>query len=504
MEMSESLGAGRNPDFEDNRHRVIDAQDSSDSGAILSLGETGEVNRLEARALDYWASLLNGRQCPAIEDLDLRSSKDFDAHGILFDFTGDRGSPKISHMGAEWGEHLAGSGENGPLDETLGYSLVTHLKKHFSQIFAEQVPIDFEEVFLKSNGDSIVGHGVLLPWTSGGDQIDFILAVMNWKGSEEDGEVSDPSEQPDILLLDEEAGQRLSGEQSDEPSEADVLMLNEEFEANGTAIDGAHADGRERDERAADAIHNPPWFKVSLNAAASKPLVSRPTLPATSGSIVSQGTLARTALSAVPAGNYELTNRLDEARKLASAAIASEVRSRKALYEALGCAYDFSLAAEESPEEFLSLLDDCGLKTSDRSPMIPVVKLVFGADYDKTRLAEYATVLSHARRIGLKYGDLAPLLIGADGGLKALVNQERQLRKLERGQGADRRPKATLTDKLRAMPTQSLTDLAREGDEFTLVLARRLPDGGVAVVGEIPHDVPLLEKAARKLVAQND
>ena len=506
MEMSESLGADRNPAFDDNRHRVVDAQDSSDSGAILSLGETGDTDRLEADALNYWSSKLDGRKCPAIADLDLQSSDDFHAHGLLFDFAGDRGNPKIAHMGAELGKHLASPGENGRLDETLSYSLATHLKKHFSQVFTEQAPIDFEEVFLKSNGDSVVGHGVLLPWTSDGDQIDFVLAVMNWKESEEDGAVSDLSNQPDILLLDEEAGQRLNGEQSDEPSDADVLMLNEEFEANGTAIERAHADGTGQDGGSADAIHNPPWFKVSLNAVSSKPVAGRSNLPVPSRPIASQGTLARAALSAVSAGNLELTNRLDEARKLASAAIASEVRSRKALYEALGCAYDFSLAAEESPEEFLSLLQGCGLQTSDRSPMIPVVKLVFGADYDKTRLAEYATVLSHARRIGLKYGDLAPLLIGADGGLKALVNQERQLRKLERGQeaGAERRPRATLTDKLRAMPTQSLTDLSREGDEFTLVLARRLPDGGVAVVGEIPHDVPLLEKAARKLVARNE
>ena len=38
------------------------------------------------------------------------------------------------------------------------------------------------------------------------------------------------------------------------------------------------------------------------------------------------------------------------------------------------------------------------------APMTPVVKLVFGADYDKTRLTEYATALTHAQRIGLGRG----------------------------------------------------------------------------------------------------
>lgn len=499
--MSESLGADPNPVFDDNGYRVFDTEANSDTGGVLTLGETGDVSRLEARALNYWSSLLNGRTCPAIEDLDLEASEDFRAHGILFDFTSDRGNPRISHMGADLGAHIRSSGEDGPLDETLSYSLATRLKKHFSQIFAEQAPVDFEEVFLKSNGDSVVGHGVLLPWRSNDNDINFILAVLKWKGNEEGGKNSDLSGQPDILLLDEET----NPEPRDEPSGTDVLMLNEEFEANGTAIGAAETDGSARNGQSVDAVHNPPWFKVSLNAG-NRPSRSRPTLVASSGPIIDGDTQPGTTRPAVSAGNFELTNRLDEARKLAIAAISAEARSRKALYEALGCAYDFSLAAEEAPEEFLSLLHNCGLNTSDRSPMTPVVKLVFGANYDKTRLAEYATVLSHARRLGLKYGDLAPLMIGADGGLKALVNKERQLRKLERGQetGAERQPKAALTNKLRALPTQSLTNLSREGDEFALVIARRLPDGGVAIVGEIPRDVALLEKAARKLVAQND
>ena len=286
-------------------------------------------------------------------------------------------------------------------------------------------------------------------------------------------------------------------------------MLGEEFQADKAIINvPATTDVARtaRDGRSGGEVHNPPWFKVSLNTNDNKPLINRSELAAPSAPIVHEEAPAQTILPAASTNNLELSNRLDEARKLALAAISAEARSRKSLYEALGCAYDFALAADETPEEFQNLLLDCGLLPSDRSPMIPVVKLVFGADYDKTRLAEYATVLSHAKRLGLRYGDLAPMLIGADGGLKALVNQERQLRKLERGQhiDTDRQPKAALTDKLRAMPTHSLADLAHDGDEFTLVVARRLPDGSVAIVGEVPHDVALLEKAARKLVAQDN
>ena len=53
--------------------------------------------------------------------------------------------------------------------------------------------------------------------------------------------------------------------------------------------------------------------------------------------------------------------------------------------------------------------------------MTPVVKLVFGHDYDKTRLTEYAAVLTHAHRLGLQRGKLAEFLGDVDGGLKGVV-----------------------------------------------------------------------------------
>ena len=44
-------------------------------------------------------------------------------------------------------------------------------------------------------------------------------------------------------------------------------------------------------------------------------------------------------------------------------------------------------------------------------------------------------------------------------------------------------------------------DLADDGPEFALVMVRRIASGEIQVVGEIPDDVVLVEKAARRLVA---
>ena len=135
--------------------------------------------------------------------------------------------------------------------------------------------------------------------------------------------------------------------------------------------------------------------------------------------------------------------------------------------------------------------------------MTPIVKLVFGADYDKTRLTEYAAVLMHAHRIGVERGKLAMFLREAEGGLKGIVNAERDARKEEQGKAvADKKTvRPALAKKLRALEPLSLADLDEDGAEFALVMIRRTAAGTLEIVGEIPDDVPLVERAARKLLA---
>jgi hypothetical protein len=192
---------------------------------------------------------------------------------------------------------------------------------------------------------------------------------------------------------------------------------------------------------------------------------------------------------------------LAAAREMATQARSSEDRTRNALYEAIGRAYDFSLAAAEYTEDFEELLVDSGLTAQDRAPMTPVVKLVFGADYDKTRLTEYAAALSHAHRLELARGTLGDYLRGAEGGLKGVVKAERQLRRAESGKTdptLDQRE--LLAARLREMPPAELADIAAYGSEFALVMIRRSDDGKLVILGEVPEDAALVEKAARKLV----
>ena len=81
-------------------------------------------------------------------------------------------------------------------------------------------------------------------------------------------------------------------------------------------------------------------------------------------------------------------------------------------------AYDFSVAARRVPDDYAEILDDAGVKAQARAPMTPVVKLVFGADYDKTRLTEFAAALSHAERKEVDFGGFEAFVEACDGGLE--------------------------------------------------------------------------------------
>ena len=84
-----------------------------------------------------------------------------------------------------------------------------------------------------------------------------------------------------------------------------------------------------------------------------------------------------------------------------------------------------------------------------------------------------------------------------------MVNEERRWRKAASGKSLEPReaPRETLARKLRKLDTIALRDLASEGQEFTLLVARRLPSGEVVVIGEVPDELALLERAAKKLIA---
>ena len=387
-----------------------------------------DERRMHVRAYNHWVSLLDGRAYPAIQDLQPEKIADFGPHSVLLDFSNGLEDPTVPFLGAALRVECGIEGELHRVADVPSRSLLSRLTDHYLQIIANRAPIGFEAEFVGQRGNNTLYRGILMPFSSDGDTIDFIYGVINWK------ELVDPTIQAQLAA-----------------------------EVNAAV-------------RAAPAQPAPP-------------------------TVWADGPSAGLELEDEPAGDEliedaaPLADQLMLARESAAQVRAADTRSRAALYRALARAHDFGLAAEADPDGYARLLADAGLVVQARAPMTPLVKLVFGADYDKTRLTEFAAVLGYARRCGIGHGGLAALLDAQPGGIKAIVAAER----------AERRPAAATparaAAKLAALGRRSaLAEMLVDADEeWVLLVARREDSGRYGIVGRLPQTVATPALLARAL-----
>ena len=440
----------------DSMRGLLSGSHDQDDGAIDAPAVVGvDERRMRVRAYNYWASLLADRAYPSVEDLDLDSA-DFGSHSVLLDFTAGVENPGLAFLGNRLREESQIDEDVHYISQIPGRSLLSRLTDHYLQIIANRAPIGFEAEFVNDRGVTIMYRGILLPFSSDDDTIDFIMGVINWKEAV-------PANEAEELQLSVEQALRSAA-----PLTAPVPVW-----ADGP--DSGHFDDAFDD----DAVPGFTALDDGRDADADGPAFGEP-------------------VSVEPGDDAELADWLALARETAERAIAADSRSRGALYQAVGKAWDFVLAAEQQPDAFAALLDDAGLTVQDRAPMTPVVKLVFGAAYDKTRLAEYACVLGHAKEESVGRGELAAYLDRYPGGLKGLVKDARARRK-PAADGPDR-----IDEKLealrRAHPALILEHDAGDA-EFVVLIARAMPGGHIGIVAKAADDPALVAKLAKKAVA---
>lgn len=437
----------------DSMRGLLSGSHDQDDGAIDSPIAVGvDERRMQVRAYNYWASLLADRAYPSVEDLDLDNIDDFGPYSVLLDFTAGVDNPGLSFLGDKLRAESQIDEDVQYIREVPGRSLLSRLTDHYLQIIANRAPIGFEAEFVNDRGTTIMYRGILLPFSSDDDTIDFIMGVINWKEAA-------PADQEEELQLSVEQALR-----SAPPLTAPVPVW-----ADGP--DSEHID----DEPA-------PGFGARREVAVALPLA-----------VADEPAAMATELDE----DAGLADWLALARETAEKALAADSRSRSALYQAVGQAWDFALAAEAQPEEFAELLDDAGLKVQDRAPMTPLVKLVFGANYDKTRLAEYACVLGHAQGEGLGRGELATYLDRYPGGLKGLVKDERAKRKPA---GAAAPVADGALDALRSAHPAVILEHDAGDAEFVILIARAMPGGHIGIVAKAADDAPMLAKLSRRAV----
>lgn len=615
-----------------------------------------DERRMQVRAYNHWAGLLGDRNFPSIDDLEPGKLTDFGPYSVLLDFSDGIEDPAVRFVGAALASECDTDDGIGRLSDVPARSLLSRITDHYMQILANQAPIGFEAEFVNQREIAILYRGILLPYSSDNETIDFIFGVINWKeladqqttdelmleidqaleGVEENLDEDEPGNVLDLSSFNAEPGDTgsldtapieermprpsfgslLTPEGFDDEDEdednylpegwslsdptaetdgeyaddsADVYdddydpvtqededggaelglsrLIEDEFERaerserkpidlGALGMSDAGIDPEESSANAHDIAHEE-FFGSDEGSLEDGAAIPEEYEPETQDSEAGFGTDIGAGLAEDLSDEFEgspgsgetgteasntdsgeapfeaspqslpdfdaeaagepasfaetdgseeqgLYDCLADARELAQEARTSEDRSRTTLYAAVGRAYDFSLAANEAPQDYAELLEENGLIVQDRAPMTPVVKLVFGADYDKTRITEYAAVLSYAHRTGIAQGNLARYLAEADGGLKGVVNAERRQRREVAGKPVNEEEtvRASLAGKLRRIEGGDLADIAVKGEEFALVMIRRTADGDILVLGEIDDDIALIERAARKIVSR--
>ncbi|MEO1045968.1 MAG: hypothetical protein AAFX04_11050 [Pseudomonadota bacterium] len=472
----------------DNDHGAID-----DEAVVDRKHQFGnDERRMHVRAYNHWVMLLGDKSYPAIDDLDLDNLDDFAENSVLLDFTSGIENPAISHIGTAVAEASDISEDIAYVADIPGRSLLSRVTDHYMEIIANQAPIGFEAEFVNQKGETVLYRGILLPFSSDDDSIDFVFGVINWKT------LADQASTDELLLEVEQAldaGSDIGfdtplwqkdGEKAEEPRSADIALPEVAFGKQLAAPQPADDPVAENAPLPGQVRRDTVAFSVSASADLlhSDDLDFGLTVPQSEAEAVD----AESDTATAPEAEANLRDWLSHARELARKAQTSEDRSRTALYQAVGRAYDVSLVARREPEALAEILDQAGIVMQERAPMTPIVKLVFGSDYDKTRLTEYATALTHAHRQQLGFGELPDFLSGYEGGLKGVVREERRLRRPETAQVDPAQKLNSAYNALRQAPALSLDSLDSGDSEFAVLVTRRNAEGRMEIVAALADD----------------
>lgn len=401
-----------------------------------------DERRMHIRAYNYWASLLGERALPSIEDLNPSELHDFGSHSVLLDFTGGVENPAIAFLGSAL---AAQCGITTPIKQASDIpprTLLSRLTDHYLQIVANAAPIGFEAEFTNQRGAEIMYRGIMMPFSTDDDTIDFVYGVINWK------EVATDALSDSIAAEVKAAPAPALSVVPDAPVWADAPSARDE-EDNGD-----------------DA------FEL------------------TGDMVAAENT------------DDSLADSLARARDAAAVATASEGRTRHALYRAIGLAHAFARAAAARPDDYAELLADAGLVAQPRSPLTALVKLVFGETYDKTRLAEFVCAIDYALDHDMAPGALVDHLHEVQGGLKGLVAI---VRAAKRGAAPARASTAANRARRKLGSARPIDEQAVAFDEtgLAVVVLRQEADGSHAVIATLDSEGRLAGRvysvAARQL-----
>jgi hypothetical protein len=441
--------------------------ENASAEALLSSLKTIEPGerRKHASVFNYWLTIRGNRQFPPIRDLDPLEISDAGPWSVLLEMIGGGEDAVVRHFGQE----IRGGLEVEKIGDAPNPSLLSCIHAKLPIVAACREAFAFEDAFETQEGKRRCWV-TLLPFSANGTWIDFVYGYVSLDGAdaaakeapqtveEQQEAIEEPIEEfaepvPEETVAEEaiedapepfkvelkpydeeaaEAGDAPAaaleivpevepeaepvGEYEPEPEPEPEAIAEYEPEAEPEMV----AEFEAEPEPELDSDSRPSFtskFMESVTDFYGKVVQTGPELP--TEAFVAEEIVEQTE----PAREMEgaLHSKLTDVRALAEEARQAQIRSNNALYQGLSAAYDFALDAEGAPEEYLKLVEGQGLKIQLRSPMKPVVRLVFDGTCDEPTIAQLEAVLAWALKQDLPRGSLVER-IEAEGGIGQILS----------------------------------------------------------------------------------
>ena len=420
------------------------ADDSSAQGFTSAFRTISPPERRKhASVYNYWLSIKRDRQFPPIRDLDPLEISDAGPFSLLLEMVGGGEDAGIRHIG-----HAI---QSGPKVEKVGDapnpSLLSCIAARLPVVAGCRDAFAFEDEFETADGKTRCWV-TLLPFSATGSWIDYVYGFVTLDTgtaeAEAPQEAVEKGHERDTESIEEcvrEVIEEVTLEQPEETAEVEPPVL---------ANEAAEPVRPSFSEKLLGTLANVGGFygrpvgieldpeTVSLKTWEADDPVPEVPVPADDLTteeeapadeiFVAEEAAEDEAPAPEPSTNEPnpqlegtLESKLTEVRAKADDARQAKLRANSALYEGLSAAYDFALDAEDSPEEYLKLVQAEGLKIQLRSPMKPVAKLAFDGMCDDMTIQQLEAILAWAFDEELPRGTLAER-IEEEGGIAPILS----------------------------------------------------------------------------------
>ncbi len=132
-------------------------------------------------AYDFWARNFDNGVFPSADSVLKDGMDEFGDHAIVMALDDELETAKITYVGQQVLDE--GKLKQSPPDVSAvpSRSILSRLTDHYMQTVANRAPVGFEAEFVNDADQLLLYRGILLPCSSNGENIDYVLGVINWK-----------------------------------------------------------------------------------------------------------------------------------------------------------------------------------------------------------------------------------------------------------------------------------------------------------------------------------